>query len=94
MQTSALSFGRDIRPLFRAVDIEHMSRVGVLLDDYTYMADPTNAQAVLEYLNGTRGPECRPAARTGAISSSSSLPNGWSRGTNPNAIAKAYHGAA
>jgi hypothetical protein len=60
VQTSALSFGRDIRPLFRPVDIEHMSRVGVLLDDYTYMADPTNAQAVLEYLNGTRGPRMPP----------------------------------
>ena len=37
-----VSFARDIRPMFRQIDIEHMRNRGVLLDDYTYMADPSN----------------------------------------------------
>jgi hypothetical protein len=45
-----VSFERDIRPLFRQIDIDHMNRHGVLLDNYTYMSDPSNdhgnAQAV------------------------------------------------
>ena len=34
-----VSFERDIRPLFRDVDIEHMEVHGVKLDDYTFMTD-------------------------------------------------------
>lgn len=60
MQTSKLSFDRDIRPLFRPIDIEHMSALDVLLDDYTYMSNPENAQAVLEYLKGTQQPQMPP----------------------------------
>lgn len=60
MQTRALSFERDIRPLFRPVDIEHMSGMDVLLDDYTYMSDATNAQAVYEYLAGKQQPQMPP----------------------------------
>lgn len=60
MQTSATSFERDIRPLFRPIDIEHMSGFGVQLDDYTYMSNAANAQAVLEYLNGTQQPQMPP----------------------------------
>lgn len=37
----AVSFAADIKPLFRAVDIQHMNNFGVSLDDYTYMSDPT-----------------------------------------------------
>ena len=36
----ATSFQTDILPLFRPVDISHMRRRGVLLDDYPYMSDP------------------------------------------------------
>ena len=35
-----VSFERDIRPLFRAVDISHMEVHGIELDDYTLMSDP------------------------------------------------------
>jgi hypothetical protein len=45
-----VSFAADIKPLFRAVDIEHMKAFGVELDDYTYMSDPDNATRVLETL--------------------------------------------
>jgi hypothetical protein len=31
-----VSFARDIKPLFRAVDVSHMKSYGVKLDDYTY----------------------------------------------------------
>jgi hypothetical protein len=60
MQTSKLSFDRDIRPLFRSMDIDHMSGMDVMLDDYTYMSNPANAQAVYEYLNGTQQPQMPP----------------------------------
>ena len=46
-----VSFSADIRPLFRAVDISHMRRFGVELDDYTYMSDPGNASRVLATLS-------------------------------------------
>lgn len=42
----AVSFSKDIKPLFRQVDIDHMKVHGVKLDDYQYMSDATNAQAV------------------------------------------------
>ena len=45
-----VSFARDILPMFRPIDIEHMSKHKILLDDYTYMSDPAgdhgNAQDV------------------------------------------------
>jgi hypothetical protein len=37
-----VSFATDIKPLFRPVDIAHMSPHGVKLDDYDYMSDPAN----------------------------------------------------
>src|ERR1700676_4060821 len=52
----AISFARDIRPLFRRIDLDHMGPMGVLLDDYEYMSDRTNAQAVFDFLVGTRKP--------------------------------------
>jgi hypothetical protein len=48
------SFARDILPMFRPIDIEHMSKYKVLLDDHTYMAEPArdygNAQDVEDSL--------------------------------------------
>lgn len=52
-----VSFERDIKPLFRPIDIEHMEPMGVLLDDYAYMSDPANAQAVLDFLTGKSQPQ-------------------------------------
>jgi len=46
-----VSFARDIRPLFRAVDVEHMKVHGVNLDDHTFMSDPDNANKVLGALS-------------------------------------------
>ena len=49
-----VSFSKDIQPMFREVDIDHMKVYGVNLDDYQYMADATNnyanAQAVQDTL--------------------------------------------
>ena len=42
-----VSFARDIRPLFRAIDISHMKSHGIKLDDHTFMSDPDNANKVL-----------------------------------------------
>lgn len=50
----AVSFSKDIKPLFRPMDVEHMHVYGVPLDDYAYMSDAANdhqnAQAVLRTL--------------------------------------------
>ena len=46
-----ISFAADIKPLFRDVDISHMKRFGVKLDDYTYMSNPNNADKVLSNLS-------------------------------------------
>ena len=49
-----VSFERDIRSMFRPIDVEHMSKHNIFLDDYTYMSDPSgdhgNAQAVEDTL--------------------------------------------
>jgi hypothetical protein len=49
-----VSFARDIVPMFRPIDVEHMNKHKILLDDYTYMSDPSgdhgNAQAVEDTL--------------------------------------------
>jgi hypothetical protein len=49
-----VSFERDIRSMFRPIDVEHMSKHNILLDDYTYMSDPSgdhgNTQAVEDTL--------------------------------------------
>jgi hypothetical protein len=50
-----VSFATDIKPLFRAVDISHMKRFNVELDDYTYMSNPNNANQVLAALTPHNG---------------------------------------
>ena len=53
----AISFKTDIVPLFTSVDIEHMSRLEVPLDDYAYMSRPDNAAGVYDQVsNGTMPP--------------------------------------
>jgi hypothetical protein len=46
-----LSFARDIKPSFRAVDISHMKRYKINLDDYTFMSNPDHANKVLRVLS-------------------------------------------
>lgn len=46
-----VSFARDVLPLFRDVDISHMARHGIKLDEYTFMSDPDNADKVLGALS-------------------------------------------
>ena len=56
----AVSFSKDIKPMFREIDINHMKPHGVLLDDYRYMSDATNnyanARAVQDTLVGQTMP--------------------------------------
>ncbi len=51
-----VSFSKNVKPMFREVDIKHMKIHGVLLDGFHYMSDPTNnyanAQAVQDSLAG------------------------------------------
>jgi hypothetical protein len=46
-----VSFAADIRPLFRVVDVSHMKKFKIELDDYTYMSNPNNAAKVLAALS-------------------------------------------
>jgi hypothetical protein len=46
-----VSFARDIKPLFRAVDVSHMKRYKINLDDYTFMSNPDHANKVLRTLS-------------------------------------------
>jgi hypothetical protein len=41
----AVSFSKDIKPMFRDIDIDHMKVHRVNLDDYQYMSDATNSYA-------------------------------------------------
>ena len=50
-----VSFAADIKPLFRDVDVSHMKRFGVELDNYTYISDPANANSVLANLSPQDG---------------------------------------
>jgi hypothetical protein len=53
----AISFKSDIVPLFTSVDIEHMRRLEVPLDDHGYMSQPDNAAGVYRQVsNGTMPP--------------------------------------
>ena len=56
----SVSFSRNIKPMFREVDIVHMKVHGVHLDDYQYMSDATknyaNAEAVQASLAGQTMP--------------------------------------
>jgi hypothetical protein len=47
-----VSFATDIKPLFRPIDVAHMQKHGVMLDDFAYMSDPVHALAVQETLKG------------------------------------------
>jgi hypothetical protein len=54
--TGVPSFERDIRPLFRSVDIDHMSGMGIHLDQYSYMSVPDNAQQVYDAISAKQMP--------------------------------------
>jgi hypothetical protein len=41
--------------LFRAIDISHMKRLGVGVDEYAYMSNPDNANSVLANLSPHNG---------------------------------------
>jgi hypothetical protein len=64
VKNSKVSFARDIRPLFRSVDIEHMKGMDILLDDYKYMSDAANqyenARRVYDSLTGKTEPRMPP----------------------------------
>ncbi len=54
----SLSFAADIRPLFRAGDIQCMGPAGLNLDDPAWMCVPANAQSVYEQVSaGTMPPD-------------------------------------
>jgi hypothetical protein len=51
-----VTFQTDILPLFTSMDIEHMSRAQVSLDDYSYMSQPDNANRVYEQVSSGHMP--------------------------------------
>jgi hypothetical protein len=54
--SAAPGFERDVLPLFRPVDIEHMAPFGVQLDQYTYMSVPANAERVYSSIAAKKMP--------------------------------------
>jgi hypothetical protein len=56
----AVSFAKDIAPLFRDVDVDHMEPFGVLLNDYEYMKQPQNAKRVRDFITGDEEPRMPP----------------------------------
>jgi hypothetical protein len=54
--TNDVSFSGDIRPLFTAVDIDHMRQGGVALDDFAYMSEPSHAERVYQKLSSREMP--------------------------------------
>jgi hypothetical protein len=75
-----VSFAKDIKPLFRAVDIQHMKPHGVFLDDYAYMSDATdnhgNAQGVYDQLSSQSMPPGGPFWTTAQLT----LFSNWMQG--------------
>lgn len=68
-RTRPVSFGGDILPLFRQIDIQHMAQRGVYLDQYSYMSDAAgdatypdhaHARSVYCYLTGDCTPRMPP----------------------------------
>jgi len=57
----AVSFAKDIAPLFTPADVACMGRRGVMLTVYTYMSVPSNAQDVLDHLDGSSPPQMPPS---------------------------------
>lgn len=47
----AVSFENDVKPLFTAMDVDHMSEFGVALDDYSWMSQPDNAANVYQHVS-------------------------------------------
>ena len=83
MADNVVSFERDIKPLFRQVDIDHMSGFDVLLDDYGYMSDGKNAQSVLDFLNGTRQPQMPPGGPFWSVEQLALFSRWMEQGRNP-----------
>ncbi|MBV8082924.1 MAG: hypothetical protein JO293_03305 [Candidatus Eremiobacteraeota bacterium] len=55
-----VSFKTDIRPLFNQTDIDHMEPFGVALDNYEYMSNLVNADAVYDVLHDKTMPPHAP----------------------------------
>lgn len=53
---AAPGFARDILPLFRPLDIEHMGKAGIHLDQYAYMSVNENAERVYDSISAKRMP--------------------------------------
>lgn len=75
-----VSFAAQILPLFTATDIAHMSNFGVMLAEYSYMSQPTNAQNVLSRLNGTTTPIMPPPPATPWSATNIQLFQAWMAG--------------
>jgi hypothetical protein len=59
-ESATVSFERDIRPMFRDVDVDHMEGMGVLLADHVWMSEPENAKSVYDFLTGDEEPRMPP----------------------------------
>lgn len=51
-----VGFKNDILSLFTSMDVDHMRRLGVSLDDYAYMSQPRHATDVYEQVSSGNMP--------------------------------------
>ena len=77
----AISFKTDIVPLFTSVDVEHMSRLEVPLDDHAYMSQPDNAAGVYQQVSNGTMPQGRAVSNPGQKTKSSGSRSGWTGAT-------------
>jgi len=79
----AVSFAQDIRPLFTDIDVAHMRNLGVWLDDFDYMRDPSHAQRVLGQVSAGVMPPRRSGEPASSPKQSSSFEIGSPTDTSP-----------
>ena len=79
----AISFKTDIVPLFTSVDVEHMSRLEVPLDDHAYMSQPDNAASVYQQVSNGTMPPSASGGNPGQKTRSSCSRSGWTGATRP-----------
>jgi hypothetical protein len=80
MPDKSVSFARDIKPLFRPIDIQHMKPGGVLLDDYAYMADAADNHAHARAVYDTLASQSMPPEGPFWTAAQLALFNDWTKG--------------
>lgn len=77
---AVVSFAKNIKPLFRAIDIQHMKPLGVLLDSYDYMSDSSDNHAKARNVYSQLSSQSMPPGGPFWTASQLALFTGWMKG--------------